>query len=148
MKIKKFFIFSVLGFSALSASGQSTSKFEALVSPEQVFKKNSTVWKAYGEKESDVLDHSNEYYLIAAKRADGFMLVMKKTPSYSNPKKPIYTGYFIKCGVMEDYPALLTNAEELKEIINNPQTQIKAKFRMPFDKDTGMHDTYVRVCHK
>jgi len=148
MKIKNFLLFSVLGFSTLSAFGQSVSKFEALVSPEQVFKKGSTVWKTYGAIDGDALEHSKDYYVIAAKRADGFMLIIHKAPGYSNPKKYTYVGSFMKCGVMESYPGLFKNAEELENVINNPQTQLNAKSRMPFDKDTGMHDIYVRVCQK
>ncbi|OJY68030.1 MULTISPECIES: hypothetical protein [unclassified Rhizobium] len=133
------------GVAAHAGEPSGKGPFKMLVAPEQVFNLKAKAWKPVPNKDSFVLTHDDEFYLTAAKREDGMLMLLVRQPSTDKQGQFFYAGYYLKCGVMADVPFFTQNADELKGELANPQAD-DAEARMSFGEGTGMHDLYTLVC--
>jgi len=133
------------GAAAHAGEPSGKSPFKMLIAPEQIFDLKAKAWKPVPNKDSFALTHDDEFYLTAAKRDDGMLMVLVRQPSTDKQGQVFYAGYYLKCGVMADVPFFTQNADELKTELANPLAD-DAEARLGFGEGTGMHDLYTLVC--
>ena len=105
--------------SALAAD--SAKVFKPLVTPEEVFNPKSAAWKPIPNKEGFADSHDDEFYLLAAKRDDGKLMVMVRKPGVEHPETVFYYGAYFTCGVMADVMFFPGDAAGLKKEFAEPQ---------------------------
>ena len=120
--------------------------FTPLVDFKPLFnKKSKNVWKPIPERESFLFHHDDEFYVIAGKRADGYIAFIYKSPGLTDPKKTTYIGFYFKCGKLVDTPFYFEDEKSLQQEMNKPSVDNPA-FKMKFDKTMGVYDYYTLAC--
>lgn len=130
-----------------TAFAQSTEKgpFKLNILPKEIFDLKSKEWKPFPNKDSFNFTHANEFYSVIGKRSDGTLMVLVRQPSTEHPGKTVYTGSYLKCGVLADVPFFSQDAKGLEKELAEPSADA-SELRMVFDKTSGSYDIYSLVC--